>query len=863
MLRKCIILCLLLILASCSKSRKVEIIIDSNASPSLLFAASELADKLGNIYPETQFTVSKQSRSKGYSIHLLTGIGANEDHNVFILPEPIGGAFTVMHKDREAVIVGFDEFGVLQGVYSMLEKLGYDFQLSHDIIPSSQRQFAFDAWELTDYPLQKERLVFTWHNFLSGCTGWDHDQWKQWILQSAKLGYNTLMIHTYGNNPIHAFEHNGIQKPVGYLATSSHGRDWGTEHVNDVRKLVGGGIFDQAVFGSSAALVVDSMRISAVKTMMQEVFKYADLVGMKINFAFDMDTYSANPQEILRTLPSHALITTSEGYSIANPDTREGYEFYRSQVLALLNDYPQIDRLIGWTRKYNPNPYWMTPLRSLTPKEFPEEWKLEYKELLERSPAMGEDIYAASTFAIGKIFSAYDRILREAGSNTDLGSGSWEFGFLPTASYFYPEQVTLYPLDFKVLFYSDSIRKQLHTVGSERSMIPIVWAHHDDHRYLGKPYTPFESFQDKLAESGASGFGIIHWLTRPLDIYFQSLSRQVWMQTMNEDISSLNSNHSRKIFNEEYALFEEFLNDWILKAPMFGRETSDYFMNPGTFIIGESPTDPDALLRSIDYRIALLKELNSKDLNPTAKKEVVYYLGLEYFYKSFIQQQTLLKQSNLAWMEGRYEEATNLIAESHPEESIELYSNLLQFSGTTRGESAMIISLNLRWYPDFINQKQLAGLEAIRYNFQSTQEDPLAQAPGTFSFFVDEDGEFWRGLGEIEIPNSQAEGNNTTPTKTSDQWISSHKPITLKIQTWRGQPLSPGNYRAIFHFSDSIPGPISLSINGQEELSYSLESGSESPQLNFNFTAHGEAIQLEMDPLGNKILPGSLEIIPQ
>jgi len=828
----------------------VEIIIDKNASPSLLFAASELADKLGNIYPEIQFTTSKQSRNKGYSVHLLTG------------REPIKDAFSISHDGKNAVIAGYDDFGVLQGVYSMLEKLGYDFQLSHDITPTSQKQFSFDTWELSDHPLQEERLVFNWHNFLSGCTGWDLEQWKQWILQSAKLGYNTLMIHTYGNNPIHAFEHNGIPKPVGYLATSTNGRDWGTEHVNDVRKLLGGEIFDQALFGSSAAMVPDSLRISAAKSLMQEVFEYADLVGMKINFAFDMDTRSANPQEILSTLPEYALVKTQDGFSIANPDTREGYEFYRSQVLALLKDYPQIDRLVGWARKYNPNPYWMTPIRSLTPKEFPEEWKSEYKECLEHSPVMGEDIYAPSTFAIGKIFSAYDRILREAGSNTDLGSGSWEFGFLPTASYFYPEQITLYPLDFKVLFYSDSIRKQLNTVGSERSMIPIVWAHHDDHRYLGKPYTPFESFQDKLGESGASGFGIIHWLTRPLDLYFQSLSRQVWTNTMNEDISSLISKHSRKIFGEEQALFKQFLNDWILNAPMFGRETSDYFMDPGTFIIGELPTDPDTLLRSIDYRMGLLEELKSMYQNPGAKKEVDYYLGLEVFYKSFIQQQTILNQSNLAWMEGRYEEATKLIVKSNPEQSIELFSNLLQTSGSTRGESAMIISLNLRWYPDFINQKQLARLEPIRYNFQTTQEDPLAQAPGTFSFFIDEEGEFWRGLGEAEIHKAQADGYNTTSTKTSDQWISSHEPVSLNIQTWRGQPLSPGKYRAIIHFSESITNPVSIQINGRKELKYSLKNGQEHAQLIINFNANGDAIKIELDPMGIEIMLSSLEIIP-
>ena len=28
----------------------------------------------------------------------------------------------------------------------------------------------------------------------------------------------------------------------------------------------------------------------------------------------------------------------------------------------------------------------------------------------------------------------------------------------------------------------------------EQTMVPIVWAHHDDRTYIGRPYTPFVLF---------------------------------------------------------------------------------------------------------------------------------------------------------------------------------------------------------------------------------------------------------------------------------------------------------------------------------------------------------------------------------
>ena len=64
------------------------------------------------------------------------------------------------------------------------------------------------------------------------------------LRQSQKMGYNAIMVHAYGNNPMVSFTFNGKTKPVGYLSTTVKGRDWSTMHVNDVRRLWGGQVFD-------------------------------------------------------------------------------------------------------------------------------------------------------------------------------------------------------------------------------------------------------------------------------------------------------------------------------------------------------------------------------------------------------------------------------------------------------------------------------------------------------------------------------------------------------------------------------------------------------------------------------------------
>jgi len=81
-------------------------------------------------------------------------------------------------------------------------------------------------------------------------------------------------------------------------------------------------------------------------------------------------------------------------------------------------------------------------------------------------------------------------------------------------------------------------------------MYPIIWAHHDDHRYIGRPYTPWENLPEMLKARHSKGFGIIHWTTHPLDLYFTCSARQVWESTENESIQETVDNYVKVPFGE-------------------------------------------------------------------------------------------------------------------------------------------------------------------------------------------------------------------------------------------------------------------------------------------------------------------------
>lgn len=431
-----------------------------------------------------------------------------------------------------------------------MKKLGCGFYLSYDAVPENVGAFSFEQWDLGDAPLTQERIVFDWHNFVSGCSTWNLEHWERWIRQSQKAGYNGVMVHAYGNNPMVRFSFGGRDKPVGYLSTTVKGRDWSTQHVNDVRRLYGGSVFDGAVFGSEAAIVPDDQRADAARAMMRRVFAAAEDRAMNVYLAVDVDTVSANPQSLIETLPPEARFSIAVeempwmnqeagALHLANPDTPAGYQYYKAQVATLLDAYPQIDCLVVWFR-HNATP-WM----AMEVSDLPPSWQKEFQAEIRRTPEAAELWRAHNFFALGKIVRAFDRALKEIGrEDVELAAGSWRFDFFPPADRFLPEGVKLIPLDYEVLHDASQMdtperRQAIAAVGKHRPVVPVVWAHHDDGNYVGRSYRPYDDFWARLTESHAAGFGIIHWTTRPLDLYFASLSEQVWRETENRPLARI------------------------------------------------------------------------------------------------------------------------------------------------------------------------------------------------------------------------------------------------------------------------------------------------------------------------------------
>ena len=820
-------------LAPCSYSAQtpeagtsVGIVISSQAAPLEKIAAEELSHYLAKLYPSTRFVVSDKPRDAGHEIFLGCAESFPDIEKYVAGRKPAGAESYIVTTARVGgrtvgIIFGSDPRGTAYGVYRLLEKLGCGFYLSCDTLPPERRDsFSFDGWDMSDAPLVRDRFVFNWHNFLSGCSTWNLSDWERWIVQSQKMGYNGVMVHAYGNNPMVKFSFNGADKPVGYLSTTQKGRDWSTQHANDVRRLWGGFVFDGPVFGAEAAMTPDADRAEAAKRLMHDVFACAEQRDMDVYFAVDVDTASANPQAVIETLPpearfaigveSMAWMNQPEAKMwLANPDTPEGYRYYKAQVETLMSAYPQIDCLAVWFRHDN------TPWIAMKLEEMPEPWRKQYAEEFGKTPEAARFWKSHNFFALSKVATAFERALKEIGrGDVRIAVGSWRFDFLPGCDRFLPAHIPFIPLDWEVLNDRSQLRDQksmqeIARVGARRPVLPVVWAHHDDGNYVGRSYTPYSDFYSRLADSRASGFGIIHWTTRPLDLYFKSLAEQVWRTTENRPLRLTCSDVAARWFGAGVRdKMAEYLYLWVTEAPKIGRETSDYF-------IDRKLGDVAGVLAGYEKRMRLIEEVDESALAPAEKDRLNYFRGLEQFIVDVHKTEEALQRSRDLYKASDLAGARRALSECRPEEVIERYARFSSLGGITRGEQGLVASMNLRWLTHYVRHRQTLGAEPVRYNFAPTSHDPLAQSMGTFTFYFDPDKNVWECLGTKEtgaqtfvVPADEnivrGSGIPIACEEICRSGIESDKPITVTMQPimakgGRGQTnpvlLPAGQYR--------------------------------------------------------------------
>jgi len=639
--------------------------------------------------------------------------------------------------------------GLHYAVFRFLESLGFGFFLSFETVPENIKEIDLKGINISDKPLTSERIVFNWHNFLSGCSSWDFTEWKSYIDQSSKMRFNGLMTHFYANDPTFIFTHNEVEKVPGFMPNTQKGRQYGTQQVNDVRRLIGGEVFDDSVFGSNASKVTDENRVAEARKLMQKVHAYASSKYMNIWFGLDIDAELANPQEIMVTLPESAKMkvkqksnkyfgTPDSVFYLPIPDSPEGFAYYKSQVSQLFQQFQEIDNIVLWTRTSG------SPFLTLKYELFPHSWKKEFDQIAATNNKIDKnDINVSGRFATSKIYKTVRKCLDELGkNNVKLWAGSWRTTWLEQADWFYPKDVGFIPLDYHVDYFLVKEKHQiLKTVAENREIIPVVWAHHDDGAFIGSPYIPYENLQKKVESVGNSGIGVIHWTTKPLDIYFKNLEQQIWSSTENAGLNHTTDYLSeRMIVERNKRFFSEYLKKWVEEGPKFGRETRTWFIDHKI-----TKGDYEKTIQSCKSRIAILEKINNKD-----NVHLQYFKGLEEFCIEFYKSQYNYQKALEALKSGNYDDAIQFVKKCQPENVIQRYADISKINGITKGEKGVIIEMNLSWLPMINSLRQSLGQQPTYINYGTVNFPDLGVGLLNTNYHMDTENRLWRNFGTAE-----------------------------------------------------------------------------------------------------------------
>jgi hypothetical protein len=535
-----------------------------------------------------------------------------------------------------------------------------------------------------------------------------------------------------------------------------------------------------------------------------------------------MDTWMAHPENIVGKMPGEALFEL-KGALTPNPDHPEGYRYYEQILTSLLEKYPQIDQLAVWHRpptlKTGLGSIWM----NFPEEQFPASWKREYRQIMRQHPELDHSIMSTSVFAYGKLIAAIQKARDKLNPELEISSGSWRFDYLPLADVFYPKGLALIPLDWSIVFDQEQTQELIARVGRNRPVNPVVWAHHDDHRYIGRPYTPWANFSELLTRSQSQGFGLIHWTTRPLDLYFTSLTRQVWQNTQNEPLKNTVDWYVSKWVENDQDVLSNYFYQWITSGPMFGRETSDHFVDIGQQEHGDELESWAFMELKAQERLRLLKASKESSENPLIR----YARDMELFYISFFQNQQLFQKALKAKANGNVDQAKALMVATNPDSTLRLYVKAIENIGFTPGEKALLYSMNTRWKTDYLNMKQRLGLLPVLFRFAPTLHDPLAQAPGKFTYHIDEQGNWWRCLWKQELNEFQFSKDTTQPA------LLVNDRLELNLTTMHGQSLAPSTYELKLDYQSEAP--FEISVLGEQNAIYLKQNSRSLRQISSTF----------------------------
>ncbi|MBI1386832.1 MAG: hypothetical protein GC154_00100 [bacterium] len=203
------------------------------------------------------------------------------------------------------------------------------------------------------------RGTLPWHNFLSGPSAWNLEDYQDYIDAMAGLGMNFIGFHCYTGGaeryvsyvePTIRVQYMNVL-PCAEFDTSMTSR-WGYSPLYTTQFAFNTGkLFPSSVFGAECALRATSQedRYRRAQQLMRQVMDYAHDKNMKFCLGFEFGIY---PPEFFSVLPPGAMMSSPYLPDPLHPANIEILERYIQDIVSA---YPGIDYIWFWLQEmYQP-----------------------------------------------------------------------------------------------------------------------------------------------------------------------------------------------------------------------------------------------------------------------------------------------------------------------------------------------------------------------------------------------------------------------------------------------------------------------------------------------------------------------------
>lgn len=376
---------------------------------------------------------------------------------------------------------------------------------------------------VADKPFQV-RGTLPWHNFLSGPTAWDEDQYREYLDWMKKLDLNLLRLHCYTGGseryasyvePMIRIEYRNVLPEAGY-DTSLTAR-WGDRPLAlkdfpfGLARMFPAQPGSQA-FGSRAAVLArtNQERYQRAQALIRRVVEMAHERGIQVAMGFEFGVY---PPELYSVVPMDSYLHAS---LLPDPTHPASIEILRLTIDDILKAYPGLDWVFLW-------------LQEMEPPGTETEFSLAFKELLARD---GHLFSANSAFsgvrALAYIREAHQYLARRS-PKTRLAIGGWGGGKQLPAILAGLDRGLAKNIVFTCLNpgQGDTAEPEfLVDIAKNREAWAIPWLEGDGRLWHPQPRVSYLREHVQLARrQGLQGVIAIHWRTRDARANMEAFSQ--------------------------------------------------------------------------------------------------------------------------------------------------------------------------------------------------------------------------------------------------------------------------------------------------------------------------------------------------